>query len=424
MTRKRSRASLHGVIHWKLARGGLRPPSSPPLEEARAPAAFAGAGLERLDASRYVYDISALREWWVVGHLREDRMKTDIGIWQIDRTSRDGTKLGLAERVETEEMLEAVLVANPNMLMRGLTLVGRQVPVETGYIDLLGIDEDGRLVVFELKREKLTRAAVAQILDYCTYLETLSDSELASLLAERSGKDGIEKIADFEEWYGSQRGESIRPVRMVLVGLGLDVSAHRMVAYLADRGIDIRLLTFHGYVHGDGMLLARQVRAADDPHTSSGNTPHARDLNRKAIEHGVAELWQDAKVSLDYSIRTYYTKSGITYLQRTTTLPDNVRVRGSHSVTIDEPGTIRITFYPAAVDLCHEGFEQLKDAIPFEVERPPNAPATRRAPNQWYCRLDERSWHSGRERLIDFVRAVEDAWRKHERRLSDEPEGS
>ena len=118
-----------------------------------------------------------------MARLREDRVKTDIGIWQIDRTSRAGTKLGLAERVETEEMLEAVLVANPNMLMPGLTLVGRQVPVETGYIDLLGIDEDGRLVVFELKREKLTRAAVAQILDYCTYLETLSDSELAILLA-------------------------------------------------------------------------------------------------------------------------------------------------------------------------------------------------------------------------------------------------
>ena len=209
-------------------------------------------------------------------------MKTDIGIWEIDRASRAGTKLGLTERVETEEMLEAVLVANPDMLMRGLTLVGRQVPVETGYVDLLGIDEDGRLVVFELKREKLTRDAVAQILDYCTYLEALSDSELATLLAERSGKDGIKEIADFEEWYGSQRGDSIKPVRMVLVGLGIDISAHRMVAYLADRGIDIRLMTYHGYVHGDGMLLARQVRTSDDPHTSSANRPGARDLNRKA----------------------------------------------------------------------------------------------------------------------------------------------
>ena len=52
-------------------------------------------------------------------------MKTEIVIWEIDRASRAGTKLDLAKRVETEEMLEAVLVANPNILMRGLTLVGR-----------------------------------------------------------------------------------------------------------------------------------------------------------------------------------------------------------------------------------------------------------------------------------------------------------
>ena len=97
-----------------------------------------------------------------------------------------------------------------------------------------------------------------------------------------------------------------------------------------------------------------------------------------------------------------------------------MRVRGSHSVTIDEPGKIRITFYPAAVDLCHEEFEQLKDAIQFEAEKPPNAPKTRRAPNQWYCRLDERSWQRGRARLIDFVRAVEDAWREQERRVADD----
>ena len=353
-------------------------------------------------------------------------MKTDIGIWEIDRTSRAGTKLDLAERVETEEMLEAVLVENPKMLMRGLTLVGRQVPVETGYADLLGIDGDGRLVVFELKRERLTRDAVAQVLDYCTYLEALPDSEIATLIAERSGTHGINKISDFEEWYGSQGGDSIKPVRMVLVGLGLDKSARRMVVYLADRGIDVELLTFHGYAHGDRLLLARQVRTRGDRHAPSArqarNMNRKADITRKAIEHGMAEVWRDARDSLDYSIRTYYTKSGITYLQRTITLPDDVRVRGSHSVTIDEAGTIRVTFYPAAVDLCHERFEELKKAIPFKSEKPPNAPATRRAPRQWYSRLDEGSWQIGRTPLIEFVRAVEDAWRKHEHGVAGEPE--
>ena len=344
-------------------------------------------------------------------------MNTEIGIWEIDRASRVGTKLGTAERVETEEMLEAVLVANPNMLMRGLKLIGRQVPVPTGYIDLLGIDEDGRLVVFELKREKLTRDAVAQILDYCSCLEALSDSELSTLIAERSGNDGITKISDFDEWYGSQGGDSIKPVRMVLVGLGIDSSAERMVAYLADRGIDLELLTFQGYVRGNGLLIARHLPTSDDAQRRSvrraRNLNRTTEVSRKATEHGVADAWHDAKQALDYSARTYYTKSGITYLQRAITLPDDVRVRGSHSLTIDKPGKIRITFYPAAVDLCREEFEKLQEAIPFEAEKPPNAPPTTGAPKQWYCRLDEASWQTARARLIDFVRAVESAWREH-----------
>ena len=86
------------------------------------------------------------------------------------------------------------------------------------------------------------------------------------------------------------------------------------------------------------MLLARQVRAADDTRTPSAGPPGARDLNRKATERGVAAIRQDARESLDYSVRTYYTKAGITCLQRTTTLPDGVRVRGSHCVTIGELG--------------------------------------------------------------------------------------
>lgn len=351
-------------------------------------------------------------------------MKTEFGIWQIDEELRVGTRLELASRIQTEEMLEDVLVANPDMLMRGLTLVGRQVPVASGSIDLLGIDEDGRLVVFELKREKLTRSAVAQILDYCTYLETLSDSEIEILIAERSGRRGIRKIADFDEWYGSQAGDDMRPVRMVLIGLGIDTGALRMVDYLAARGIDIGLVTLHGYMHGESMLLARQLRGADGDRVRTPVRPGAGDLNRKASEHGVADVWQDARTSLDRSVRTYFTKSGITYLQPTITLPDSVRVRGSHSVTIDEPGRVRITLYPAAVDLCHDEFEKLKGEIPFKCEKPPNAPATRRAPNQWFCHLDAGSWQDYRSRLIAFVREVEIAWRKHERVVSEESEQS
>ena len=108
---------------------------------------------------------------------------------------------------------------------------------------------------------------------------------------------------------------------MVLVALGLDASAHRMVSYPGGQG--------HRHPAGDfPWLPSRRWDAVGQAGTGCGRSPYvvrqsatrARP-DRKATEHGVAEIWQDARESLDYGVRTYYTKSGITYLQRTTTLP-------------------------------------------------------------------------------------------------------
>ena len=53
---------------------------------------------------------------------------------------------------ETEHLLEDLLVASPQLLEPGLKLIGRQVPTDGGPLDLLGVDQDGRITVFELKR--------------------------------------------------------------------------------------------------------------------------------------------------------------------------------------------------------------------------------------------------------------------------------
>ena len=123
----------------------------------------------------------------------------DIKLWELDGTQ--ATPLGSNNQLESEQGLEDTLVENPNLLMEGLTLVGRQTPTEGGPLDLLGVDGDGRLVVFELKRGTLSRDAVAQIVDYASYLDDLDLDTLAAHISERSGMDGIDKIEDLREWY-------------------------------------------------------------------------------------------------------------------------------------------------------------------------------------------------------------------------------
>ena len=187
----------------------------------------------------------------------------EVKIWAIQDESM-AVALKSKSQVDTEGLLEETLVANPNLLIPGLRLVGRQMPTEGGPLDLLGVDEDGRLVVFELKRGTLSREAVAQIIDYASDLDLKSDVALADHIATNSGAGGIENIDDFEEWYGenteAQSLDSLRPLRLFLVGLGADDRTERMVRFLADNsGMDISLLTFHGFEYDGKTLLARQV---------------------------------------------------------------------------------------------------------------------------------------------------------------------
>ena len=211
----------------------------------------------------------------------------DIKLWAVDG-SNGAVPVAAADRMASERLLEETLVDNPDLLMPGLTIVGRQAPTDGGPLDLLGVDEDGRLVVFELKRGSLTREAVAQIIDYASGLDSMADGDLAQFIIDKSGQHGVPKRDDLEGWYESrwegQGLSALRPVRMFLVGLGVDERTNRMVR-LAKSGVDISLLTFHGYTHDGKTLLARQVRVEPEETAESGHrTSRARPRQRELIE--------------------------------------------------------------------------------------------------------------------------------------------
>lgn len=70
--------------------------------------------------------------------------------------------------------------------------------------DLLGVDPDGEIVLFELKRGTLTREAVAEILDYASDLLERDSNDFANLIESSSGRSGIDRIDDFAEWFSAE----------------------------------------------------------------------------------------------------------------------------------------------------------------------------------------------------------------------------
>ena len=104
-------------------------------------------------------------------------MSEELRLWSIG-DSGDVEPLEPLQQMPTELELEELLVRNPEMLEPGLKLVGRQTPTQAGWLDLLAVDKDGRLVVYELKRGSLVQEAVTQVLTYASDLDAMNTTTI------------------------------------------------------------------------------------------------------------------------------------------------------------------------------------------------------------------------------------------------------
>ena len=363
-------------------------------------------------------------------------MTDELRIWALDGAG-EVTLVDPTNRAESELALEETLVRNPDMLMPRLVLVGRQTPTAGGPLDLLGVDGYGQLAVFELKRGTLTREAVTQVVDYGSFLESMSDAELAEHIAVRSGNLGIEAIEDFEDWhrqrFPDQQLASLRPVRMALVGLGADERATRMVDFLAKQGVYISLLTFYGYNYEGKTLLVRQVQVEPDvTEENEIGQPTRRerhDARRQAAAQriaglGMQDFWDEVVAAVRATGR--YTaehprKDGITFYRRFIRLPNHDSgFNAPLSVRFTENGEMRITFFPASVHLRKSEFQEAEQVIPFRREPPSNAPTTNEVEEQWFCVLSRDGWATHKEQLIALVSDVYEAWSNAERSMGEE----
>ena len=223
-------------------------------------------------------------------------MIPELKLWSVDGSS-GAEPVSQLSQMPTEWEFENILVAVPEMLEPGLKLVGRQTPAAGGWLDLLAVDGDGRLVVYELKRGNLARDAVTQILDYASALNAMTGPELAKHISDRSGDAGIQRIEDFEQWYADTHGgddlSRLLPPRMVLVGLGVDEAAERMARFVSAGAVDLSVITFHGFRRDGETLLARQmVSPGPTPPPPPPTTAEKRRALRNYLEeHGYEQLF-------------------------------------------------------------------------------------------------------------------------------------
>ncbi|MBM4467487.1 MAG: DUF91 domain-containing protein [Chloroflexi bacterium] len=348
----------------------------------------------------------------------------EIRIWELSKEDNrpSAVPLETIRKTETERLLEEAIVSCPDLLLAGLKLVGRQTDTPGGALDLLGVAGDGSLVVFELKKGTLTRDAVAQVIDYGSYLAELDPEELSTHISERSGKMGIEKIENFLAWYQEEFGTSFsfpQSPRLILVGLGADDRARRMVSFLANSEVDISLITFHAFMKDGRTLLARRVEveaqrpSPGDRITKQGNLAQ---LQSRVARLGVSDMYQLMAPFFQKALSAYQwpNPSGFSYYlpELTESGSESNRVFVSLYLYDNRPGEVQVRIHPRAVAAASEFFTS-PEAPTENMHRRPDGGVEVwiGSPDEWkkrepffkkLCSAIVTGWRKGREQQARF----------------------
>jgi Holliday junction resolvase-like predicted endonuclease len=224
-----------------------------------------------------------------------------IGLWQI---TENGPQKIKESAVDLERDLEAWIEKDPNLLRAGLVIIGRQITLEGGRLDLLALDPLGRLAVIEIKRGELRRDTVAQAIDYASSIASLSLEELhrkANEYLSKTGNKTLQVLLD-ERGAGDYINEDSKDIYIFIVGTGKALGLERMVNYLADKyQLPITLVSFEVFeVEGQHRILVRELTEADDtenrqvfkPSLKTEN-PSLEELCKIADSSGVGEEFRN-----------------------------------------------------------------------------------------------------------------------------------
>ena len=83
----------------------------------------------------------------------------------------------------SEKDMQKAIILEPSILEEGLKPITYEKKIEPGFVDVYGIDRNGKLAVVELKRKTAGRDAVLQLAKYVDFVKTMTNREVRGILA-------------------------------------------------------------------------------------------------------------------------------------------------------------------------------------------------------------------------------------------------
>jgi hypothetical protein len=227
-------------------------------------------------------------------------MPIELGVWKIN---------GVVERIhfssiETERKLEDIITHDVSIIDPSLMLIGRQVLTAFGkFIDILAMNSEGNLVVIELKRNKTPREVVAQTLDYASWIQQLTYTEIIQIYSEKNLGGQLEQdfVDHFQTDFPGTLNESHQ---LIIVSAELDPATERIIDYLTGFAVPVNAVFFHYFKDGDNEYLARNWLI--DPHKleaksssvnsrKTGKAPWNGKDYYVSLGDGIHRNWEDCR---------------------------------------------------------------------------------------------------------------------------------
>jgi len=146
----------------------------------------------------------------------------------------DGTSLTPAKRkpLDLETKIEAWVSEDLTLIGVDGFVIGRQIATDHGkFIDVLAMDEDGNLIIIELKRDRSPRDVVAQILDYASWIRRLSTGDVHALALSKD----LSLAKAYVDKFGTSLPQTLNAShQMVIVASEVDEGTKRIIEYLSE----------------------------------------------------------------------------------------------------------------------------------------------------------------------------------------------
>ena len=170
-----------------------------------------------------------------------------IKLWNI--IDDEQPQLITKGNLKSEARLEQWITQDITIISDNLIIIGTQV--QTGCqkkIDILAMNQNGELVIIELKRDRTYREVIAQGLDYATWVKDLDYDAINAMLI-KNNPDVVELSEYFNDRF--DRGIEVEDFntdhKILIVGSDIDDSTKRIIEYLSGEpyGVNINALFFN-----------------------------------------------------------------------------------------------------------------------------------------------------------------------------------